>query len=1016
MKKDISFPPGKFAVLIPLLAVSGCDITPDEEEAPENVGVVNKGILAQAVARVYKGQSRNDLVKELYTGRDGFFNIDGIEFDGVLYVEVKTSSQTIATCDAAAGCGNFNDGLKQAREFDNNLNGIIDFGDKYLFNDPEFVLTGLIVPDNKDNADTKFAVTPLTHFAAQEAIERGDISADAVRRANLQVAELFGLDGQDVTFVVPPDITDKDAIANADPGAQKYATLNAAIAGMAQKTGQKLGGMINSMAANFVQDNGFVGNSNDPNKPSLALIMEEAKAAAQIVNDDLGLDLGGLINELQKEEDQANSEPPDQVVVIKEAPPEEPDFDGDGLSDAEEANLGTDPENFDTDGDGLGDGEEVGINSDPLDTDTDDDGMPDGYEVFYTLDPTDPSDKDGDLDGDGLSNLQEFNYGADPSITDTDGDGLTDGAEVNSHGTQPTNVDTDWDGLSDGDEVNDGYTYTNPTTVNVAVYARSNGSYWLNVSSSSGVALAAGGDILLSPFTTAAAGSASFQVADNPSPLGVDLYEVKTDSDNGKIITETMSSTGATYARGIFTGANIVDATEDGQTIALESPFDYVTNSTTGPVQTFLFDKVNDQIKKVGGTVLNTFGSTSTIQVDTIDATDPSISADGNRIAFITTNSTANAFAGSGTTGNAAYVWQKDTNEVKLVSIQTECSTGTCALPQPFWAAVDYARISGDGNAVLMQVAGNTNFDGKLDANGAGTDLYIHYINENKTIRLNKIHPNNTTGAMAGSVNSIFGRAQVNHRGDIVAYLSDERQSVDPNASTAYGGSQVLIYHGRNDPDNPLQDGSGDIILNASTFGGQIEANAPSSNPRLSEDGHWVAFVSSATDLTPVTAPGTQQVYWSHTFTTGDTQIASRINRRDVSNTVDIFGSGGNFILGISPDGSKVFFNSTAQHDNLVDTTYFGSTDNNTSGHSYYEANFFIFAPDSDGDGLNDPKELALASNPNSIDTDGDGMPDDWEYFYHLQLRVNDAGLDPDGDGRSNLQEYQQGLNPLEVD
>jgi hypothetical protein len=43
------------------------------------------------------------------------------------------------------------------------------------------------------------------------------------------------------------------------------------------------------------------------------------------------------------------------------------DSDGDGLSDAEEAVLGTDPNNPDSDGDGIPDGDEVDIGSDPLD-------------------------------------------------------------------------------------------------------------------------------------------------------------------------------------------------------------------------------------------------------------------------------------------------------------------------------------------------------------------------------------------------------------------------------------------------------------------------------------------------------------------------------------------------------------------------------------------------------------------------------------------------------------------------
>ncbi len=77
------------------------------------------------------------------------------------------------------------------------------------------------------------------------------------------------------------------------------------------------------------------------------------------------------------------------------------DGDGDGLSNAEEARLGTDPAQPDTDGDGLSDGDEV-------------------------------------------------KWGANPKVKDTDGDTLLDGPEVHELGTSPTNSDTDGDGVPDG--------------------------------------------------------------------------------------------------------------------------------------------------------------------------------------------------------------------------------------------------------------------------------------------------------------------------------------------------------------------------------------------------------------------------------------------------------------------------------------------------------------------------------------------------------------------------------------
>ena len=90
------------------------------------------------------------------------------------------------------------------------------------------------------------------------------------------------------------------------------------------------------------------------------------------------------------------------------------DFDGDGLTNDQEAKYGTDPKNADTDGDGLTDGEEV---------------------LTYHTNPLNP---------------------------DTDGDGLTDGQEVHTYHTDPLKADTDGDGYSDGQEVKTGYNPLGP--------------------------------------------------------------------------------------------------------------------------------------------------------------------------------------------------------------------------------------------------------------------------------------------------------------------------------------------------------------------------------------------------------------------------------------------------------------------------------------------------------------------------------------------------------------------------
>lgn len=61
---------------------------------------------------------------------------------------------------------------------------------------------------------------------------------------------------------------------------------------------------------------------------------------------------------------------------------------------------------------------------------------------------------------------------------------------------------------------------------------------------------------------------------------------------------------------------------------------------------------------------------------------------------------------------------------------------------------------------------------------------------------------------------------------------------------------------------------------------------------------------------------------------------------------------------------------------------------------SLYPSNFFLKA----------------ASN---VDSDGDGIPDNWEVAYGLNpMSAADAGQDADGDGFTNLQEFQLGTNP----
>ncbi len=96
---------------------------------------------------------------------------------------------------------------------------------------------------------------------------------------------------------------------------------------------------------------------------------------------------------------------PAEPVVADTAVASAEDLDADNYVDALELEVGLDPANPDTDGDGVADGDEAAIYlTDPFTWDTDGDGLADGEELFGVL--------------------------TDPLVWDTDGNGTPDGEEL----------------------------------------------------------------------------------------------------------------------------------------------------------------------------------------------------------------------------------------------------------------------------------------------------------------------------------------------------------------------------------------------------------------------------------------------------------------------------------------------------------------------------------------------------------------------------------------------------------
>jgi PKD repeat protein len=72
---------------------------------------------------------------------------------------------------------------------------------------------------------------------------------------------------------------------------------------------------------------------------------------------------------------------------------------------------------------------------------------------------------------------------------------------------------------------------------------------------------------------------------------------------------------------------------------------------------------------------------------------------------------------------------------------------------------------------------------------------------------------------------------------------------------------------------------------------------------------------------------------------------------------------------------------------------------------------------DNDGDELTNLEEFNQGTNPNHKDTDGDGIPDGWEVQNGLiPTDPHDALADYDADGLTNLQEFEKGTDPMKKD
>ncbi|MEZ6060023.1 MAG: Calx-beta domain-containing protein [Planctomycetaceae bacterium] len=258
----------------------------------------------------------------------------------------------------------------------------------------------------------------------------------------------------------------------------------------------------------------------------------------------------------------------------------------------------------------------------------------------------------------------------------------------------------------------------------------------------------------------------------------------------------------------------------------------------------------------------------------------PSISADGSRIAF---ESYADDLVTGLTDANVYFVQDVYVRDVaagttKLASRNrlSATTTGNEASRSP--------RISRDGSTVVFLSSASNLETGVTDTNSA-EDLFAfdYSAGTNKTV--------SRRSATATTGDAGVDLFDVSDNGQTVAFSSNATNLI---AGDLNGASDVFVH-----------DLSSTALELVSVDSNEVKANSSSQRPSISGDGRFVAFVSQASNLSPLSTDFSPQIY-ARDRAAGTTTLVS-VNRLGTAG-----GNDTSDLPQISRDGSVVAFESYA--------------------------------------------------------------------------------------------------------
>jgi hypothetical protein len=691
-------------------------------------------------------------------------------------------------------------------------------------------------------------------------------------------------------------------------------------------------------------------------------------------------------------------------------------------------------------------------------------GIPDSWAIGHGLDPNDPNMPTDDPDHDGLTNLEEFQNGTDPHNPDTDGDGLSDGDEVHIFHTNPLVVDTDGDGIPDGLEVKLG---TDPLDPNSFDYSRAlksmevvPGTFILTVDSLTGVA-----SVQLSVIGHLIDGhDADITTARRRTNyLSSDVTICNFGAQDGQIFagangtcTITISNSGfSTIAKGAVqsfspTQTSFVPVPGFANSVAVSGEFVYVAAGASGlQIVDAPGNRKNPQIVGslaitgnandvtiAGNTVYMAMGTAGVAAIDVTNPLTPQLlgaltlsggnamdvqvrgttlfAADGNNLAIIdATNPRAMSLISSLPLN--AFVWGMDVDMGRSLAAVATGGNGLALVDftNPASPKVLGRVFTGDareaaihGNFVI--VADHQSSMTSVDISNTAQPVVVSNTPRNLGGLLNDIvlDGNLALGADVVFVNGIpivdisqptalaprailnFTARDDNAMGiaieDGFAYIATEHSTLDKGGST--GDSRIYIG------EYLSPEGA------AARTGGNITRPPviTSIQPKILLEDTFAKIVSD------FTVTGANLTGATFSFQPADPATPPAVFVTSFS--VNPLGTSATLNLAVSPNITGRFV--------VVALNSVGD-----SGKTATSANTFVILnaaqADDDGDGLSDAVELAIGTDPQNPSTINDGITDGWKAFYGFDpLDPGVAGRINASDGLTNLQEFQQNLNP----